>query len=939
MVQRHRRLKRHFSLAVIALSLGWSGASLRVGAAERLAAGFQDPPAEYRARPLYWLNAPLEPAALREQIRAMRDACGFGGFAPLTLRTARPDYLTEGYFERYGLMLELAEQLGLKVIFYDDINFPTGTAGGRLAQQFPDSTLKNLRKVEREFTGPVEVELAVPGGTLMAAVAMESRTKRRIDLTGFIADDRLRWEAPAGVWQVMFFACEPEGEFVDYLDPGAVRRWMALTYDEFHRRFGRHFGTTIVQSFFDDAAMVYTSGGRTWTTGFNARFKEKHGTDPALLYPALWYDIGPDTEAARVALFGLRAELMSEGFVRTIHEWCAAHGIQVSGHPAGNYEPQPVEVSGDNIKFYEHCDIPLFDSIHYYGHGRDGFKLVSSASFTYDRPLTAVEIYGNYPDHSVDRAMLYRSAMEVFARGANLIIPHGMWYEPARMHIPPEISHRNPRWGAELPAYNRFVGRCSLLLQGGRHVADVGMLYPVAALQAAYRFDVPGLQQPNWGKDAPPWADYLRISDRLTGRVRRDFTFLHPEILDERCRVEDTMLRLDNTNNWEEYRVVIIPGGEVLSMSNLEKLQRFYDNGGRVIATTQLPFKSSEFGRDAEVRRAITDLFGMVPSNTAPAPSDAAYRIRIEAVGPIIKTYVRGVLVDVTRDDTIREGGIGFRESSNEQGGFARLQVTSPDGQVLFQDHFDGGLQQWIHTENADVSNGWLTVGENHAMRSRIGANWTDYVIEAELSTNHAPAGLVFRASPDGRNHYLWQFWPAKNQLRPHKLVDGRYGVIKDIPCVDVDESVKPFVTRTNARGGKAYFAASPTAGTLAAILDDALPVADVAFVDAPEAGSGGGMLSYLHKVKDGAHVYYFANSSDDRVDTWVRVRGRHVLQRWDPHTGTMAPAACTHEWMNEQDTTRVRLTLDPVRSVFLVGPAAASGDPPRDARQRAGGS
>jgi hypothetical protein len=925
-----RKTKR---LALLLLALSGTAAATPESLSDRLRAHFPQPPGPYRAWPLYWLNAPLEPDELRRQIQAMRDPCGFGGFAPLTLRTARPDYLTEEYFARYGLMLEMAEKLGLKVIFYDDINFPTGTAGGRLAKQYPDSTLKNLRKVEKEITGPRLVELAVPGGTLMAAVAMESQTKQRIALAEFLKDGKLTWDAPAGTWKVMFFVCEPQSEFVDYLDPEAVKRWMTLTYDQFYKRFGRHFGTTITQSFFDDAAMVYTSGGRTWTTGFNEKFKRKHGTDPALLYPALWHDIGPDTEAARVALFGMRAELMSEGFVRTIHEWCAAHGIKVSGHPAGNYEPQPVEVSGDNIKFYQHCDIPLFDSIHYYGHGRDGFKLVSSAAFTYDRPVTAVEIYGNYPDNSVDKAMLYRSAMEVFARGANRIIPHGMWYEPAKMHIPPEISHRNPRWGAELPAYNQFVGRCSLLLQGGRHVADIGMLYPVVALQAAYRFDVPGLQQPNWGKDAPRWADYLKISDRLTGAVRHDFTFLHPEILDERCRVQDATLRLNNATNWEEYRVILIPGGEVVSWSNLQIIQKFYDQGGRVIATTQLPFKSSEFGHDDDVRRSITAMFGIAPSAAVAAASDAAYRIRIEVSGKTIRTFVKGVLVDVTVDDAIRQGGIGFRESSNEQAGVAHLKVTSPEGKVLFQDNFDAGLPQWINTENASVSNGWLTVGENHAMRSRVGADWKDYVIEAELSTNYAPAGLVFRASADGRNHYMWQFWPAKNQLRPHKLADGRYWVIKDIPCVDVDESAKPFVTRTNARGGKAYFAASPTTGTLQSILEDALPVADVAFENAPEASSGGGMLSYLHKVKDGSDIYYFANSSNDRVDTWVRLRGKHTLQLWDPHTGALTTADCKHETETGQEITRVRLVLELVKSAFLVGLPQAADDARADRR------
>ncbi len=874
---------------------------------------------QYRSRPLYWLNGSIEITVLRDQIQAMRDQCGFGGFAPLTLLPTRPEYLSEDYFACYRVMLETAEKLGLKVIFYDDINFPTGTAGGRLAKQYPDSTLKNLRKAEHEISGPRRVELRIPQGTLMAAVAMESQTRQRLDLAGFIKEGTLRWDAPQGSWKIMFFVCVPETEFVDYLDPEAVKRWMSLTYDEFARRFGRHFGTTIVQSFFDDTALVYTSGGRTWTTGFNQKYQQKHGADPALLYPALWYDIGPDTEAARVALFGMRAELMAEGFVRTIHEWCAAHGIQVSGHPAGNYEPQPVEVSGDNIKFYRHCDIPLLDSIHYYGHGRDGFKLPTSAAFTYDRPVTAVEIYGNYPDGSVDAAMLYRSAMELYARGANLMIPHGMWYDPAKMHIPPEISHRNRRFGAELPAYNRFVGRCSLLLQGGRHVVDIGVLYPVVALQAAYRFDVPGLQQPNWGKDAPPEADYLAISGRLTGRVRQDFTFLHPEILDERCRVEGSTLQLKNATNAEEYRVIIMPGGKVISWSNLQKIQEFYDHGGAVIATTQLPFKSSEFGHDADVRSAVAKMFGLVPSNTVATASNAPYHVGIEASGSTIKTFIKGVLVDVTVEETIRRGGIGFRESDHERGGFANLKVTALDGKPLFADDFSRGLRQWMNTSNTSIRDGWLTVDENQAMRSRAGADWTDYAVEADLDTNAAPAGLVFRTSEDGATSYMWQFWPGKERLRPHKKVNGGWAVLKDVPCSDVDEGLKPFHAQSNGNGGRAYFTPQPTAETLQAILKEALDVPDVSFENALAASSGGGMLSYLHKVKDGAHLYYFANSSNDRVDTWVRLRGKMTLQAWNPHTGAMTPLEYTHLGGKPGGTTRVRLMIEPVESLFLV--------------------
>jgi hypothetical protein len=720
-----------------------TGAALAAG---HLESGFANPPMQYRSRPFYWLNAPLEEAELRTQIRAMRDECGFGGFSPLPMSLTRPKYLTEDYFRLYGVMLEEAEKLGLKVDFYDDVDYPAGTVGGVIAAKHPQHLMKNLRQAEREVAGGSTVEAAVPEGRLMAVVAMETTTKQRLNLAPLLEGDKLRWQAPDGRWKVMFFTCVPEGNVIDYLDPVAVDLFIDLTYGEYERRFGRHFGTTITRAFTDDVALYYTSGQRTWTYDFNTKFEKRHGMDPALLYPALWHDIGPETEAARVALFGFRAELFSEVFVRKLHEWCKARGVKTSGHPMGPFNLQPVDVSGDNLLFHRHMDLPTFDSIHYYGLGRPGFKLTSSAAANYDKPLTCVEIYGAYPDDTVDETMLYRSLMEVFARGANVIIPHGMWYDTGNVTCPPEISHRSAKLGPGLRDYNRYLARCSALLQGGRNVVDIGMLYPVKALHAAYSFEIPAAA--GFGHEAgPKEADYLKISDRLTCDIRRDFTFLHPEVIDERCEVKGATLRLNNNTNWEEYRAIIIPGGKVISWSNLEKIEKFYENGGCVIGTSQLPEKSAEFGRDGDVQRAIARLFGQPPA-----------------------------------------------------------------------------------------------------------------------------------------------------------------------------KGTAPYQLKTNGKGGKTYFAEHPSTEALQAILDDALPVADVVFENTPRLRSGGGMLSYLHKVKDGADLYYFANSTNDRVDTWVRLRGKMTLQAWDPHSGAMTAADCKHETEKGQDITRVRLVLSPVKSVFLVG-------------------
>jgi len=129
----------------------------------------------------------------------------------------------------------------------------------------------------------------------------------------------------------------------------------------------------------------------------------------------------------------------------------------------------------------------------------------------------------------------------------------------------------------------------------------------VISLQAGYHFDGP--LSPYSGGVNVPEADYVYLGELLATKVCRDLTFLHPEVLDERCSVEGNRLTLNNKINHEEYKVLILPGHRTIRWSNLKKIKQFYDNGGQVIATGQLPSKSAEFGHDADVVRTIEEMF------------------------------------------------------------------------------------------------------------------------------------------------------------------------------------------------------------------------------------------------------------------------------------------------------------------------------------------
>lgn len=782
-------------------------ASSQPGHAEDpLRSAFAAPPAEFKSMPLWWFeerdySTPEARAEMRKQLQEFRDQGGYAGVTPLFLSSR--DYMTDKHWEQYGFILETCRELGMKVVFYDDVSFPSGSAGGLMRRRFPEHTACRLDMLESDVTGPRTWEVGLqemtrailPGeasdanvmknwqrdlkdGIVLGAVAMDTKTKERRDISGQVKGQRLSWEVPAGDWKVMAFTLVRPCGYVDYLCPESVDKFLSLTYDEYFRRFPSYFGSTIIMTFFDDVG-VRGGGGfgtfrRNWTPAFNEKFAKKHGFDPITLYPALWYDIGDATGSARSMLFDFRAELLAEGYPRRTAEWAKAHGLVSSGHAMGQYKEQPAYMAGDNIRFYRHSAAPMMDSIGGYHHSRPGYKFTSSAATSYDRMLTAVEIYGIYcSTEAMTPELFSRGAIDCFARGANIILPHGVWFNPDNVKIPPELSHRNSRLAPILPAYNDWVGRCSLLLRDSRPVVDIAVFYPVASLLSYARLNaavdektMPGNVHP--GDFVPPGTNLHAISNRLTGEIRRDFTFLHPEVLRDRCVVRPGVLRLDNAHAWQEYRVVVLPYATMMEAESLDKLTAFVAGGGKLIAVGPSAFKVD--GK---------------PVALAALPS--------------------------------------------------RSPIPGQDQQVV--------------------------------ERTRE----------------------LFGCAPDQAPR------------------------------------VEPFSKQANAAGGAVYIVPSIAGPGLQAALDDAMPCADVAFSAAgPKLEERKGMLAYLHKVKDGRNFYFMANSSDERVDLDVTLRGRLALESWNPYDGTMAEIDAKTVQVGGQDCTRVRLALDAVKTVFFVEKAPA---------------
>lgn len=435
------------------------------------------------------------------------------------------------------------------------------------------------------------------------------------------AQSYLEYTVPEGNWKVMAFVCVKDGtKGMDYLSREAVKAYIEVTYEAYYERFEKYFGTTITTAFFDEPCMWPSNqnygveGARFWTPGFNEAFARTYGDeiDPVLFYPALFGSIGADTVEARDKLETVRSTLFAENYVGQIDQWCRDHKIKLTGHMNEEQSKNPVGLHGDLMKVFKDQAIPGIDVIWHYGQAQNAYKVVSSAAYNWDKGLVMSEAFGDISSATPDT--IQKITLDLYAKGINLIVPHAVWYDMNNVVFKPELSYRNRQFAKALPAYTQYVSRLNALLQNGRHVADIAVLYPIDYLESEFYF--------NGTYNEPAIANYMEVGEYLSLNKRVDFTYLHPDLLDSKISIADGVMHLDNQTNYEDYRTVILTGSDVISLANLQKIYAFWQSGGNVISVGRIPTKGITVAENAQVVKLLSEMFALSDISSQPAQSE-----------------------------------------------------------------------------------------------------------------------------------------------------------------------------------------------------------------------------------------------------------------------------------------------------------------------------
>jgi hypothetical protein len=329
-------------------------------------------------------------------------------------------------------------------------------------------------------------------------------------------------------------------------------------------------------------------------------------------------------------------------------------------------------------------------------YGTNSVKIAAGTAYNFDIDRVNGELFRNYTLH--ERAHLYKDAMNAFARGVNC----------TAMHLTGEL--------AENSEFGDFATRVQTLLRGGRHVADIAMLYPIHYLHSKvnlYHSPVTGYEYP----ETLSAADYMTLINSISIYSGHDLTLLHPDALDTRCHVEGGLLYLDNERNREAFRVVVLPACEMISLSNIKRLKEFFLSGGKLLATGMLPTKAFEYDEkgenDREVCRIAAEIFGADACNPR-VMRDYCYN-RNENGGEAYFLYFNHSAVDGTkmiRSSTVNEVFNAFSLPYDIYlPGMPRLECTGGLNSIypefrtvgLHRTIPGGGMLNHIHKHHDDV--------------------------------------------------------------------------------------------------------------------------------------------------------------------------------------------------------------------------------------------
>ncbi|EHS57545.1 glycosylhydrolase-like jelly roll fold domain-containing protein [Paenibacillus sp. Aloe-11] len=580
--------------------------------------------------PLFWIHGEEE-EILREAVGKVQDA----GIQALCVESRpHPDFVGELWWRDMDIIMDEARNRGMKVWLLDDSHFPTGYANGKIVSDYPQHAKKYLKIHQLDFVGPLKdssflVKWGSPGNRMsldlkpvpiqdeiLGIVAARRTGENSVDpltlqdVTSFEKNGVLYWDIPEGDWRIFIMlqtvhGGEPHTDgYLNPLDPEAVKILIEEVYEPHYQHYKHDFGKTFAGFFSDEPRFGNMHGafgaiGRAemvfpWKEGLLEKFTPQE----RLQLPLLSTVEAQGTEhSIRFKYMDMISRMYGESFTGTLAAWCRERGVEYIGHliednnaharlgyGAGHFFRAIWEQDMSGIDVVLNQIMPGMDKgtfksmtakgwdgeFFHYGLAKMGTSLGHLDPKKNNRTLC--EVYGAYGWAEGIKLMKWITD-HMLVRGVTHFVPHA--FSPKEFpdpDCPPHLDARghNPQYRFMRELFN-YLNRVSHLLNGGEHVAPVGLLYHAEA---------------EW------LGDYMLFQKPARELMQHQIDFdVVPVDLIVEAEPEGNEYKI----NGKAFRVLVIPYAEALPQRLLTQVKTLTDAGIPVYFMDGLPVRN-EYG-------------------------------------------------------------------------------------------------------------------------------------------------------------------------------------------------------------------------------------------------------------------------------------------------------------------------------------------------------
>ncbi len=309
----------------------------------------------------------------------------FAGVVPHARDGLTTPYLSKAWFDALAYIVDGCVKRGLKVWFYDENPFPSGTAGGRLLNKYPNlagHTLAFNKIITTPIDGAINVGLGCTTNFLRvytATIDPQTGTYGDFeDVTNFagIVGDKWQVEGARDKGYGPVFgddSCEPfwrawishqswtlylpvgddlercilvvtlnkiavdnSGWYIDALNPETATRFIEITHQSTLDKLGEKRFKQFTAVFTDEAKLCPPF---PWTDSLPKDYYETYNEDIFKVLPDIAFNSDTNSELVRYKYRRLLGKLWLERFIKPMADWCQKYDLPLTGHISPEEDP------------------------------------------------------------------------------------------------------------------------------------------------------------------------------------------------------------------------------------------------------------------------------------------------------------------------------------------------------------------------------------------------------------------------------------------------------------------------------------------------------------------------------------------------------------------------------------------------------------------------